>query len=200
METDNVRRIRSEDGLPDDAGGSGEVPASEGDVISLSDFDNVIQIAELDDSTNIEVIDQRKDPGYVRQQIREHLAKLQEQKNELTEFEKESYEDLANHPWFRSLASTPRIMLAVLQCPPFYLYKLKSTGHHVQIKSYEIAKKGYKDRYLQGEIGVTISIKQVWNQDLFAEREVAFCPLSDLERLQHIKMAQMVRLVSHGAE
>jgi len=200
MEIDNVRGIRPEDRSADEPGGCGEpaVPESSEDV-SIQDFDNVIAIAEFDDDLDIDVIDRSKESEFIKTQIRTELYNLQTLKENLTAVEKESYEILANDPWFKSLVSTPRIMLAVLQYPPFYLYQMRSTGHHAFIKSYEIAKKGYKDRYAKGEITATLALKSIWNQDLLYEREIAFCPLTDLVRLKHRKIAESERLVSHGA-
>jgi hypothetical protein len=199
MEIDNVRGIRPEDGRSDESGGSGEpaVPASD-ETVSIADFDNVIAIGEFE-TVDIEVIDNSREPGYIKEEIRKELKKLQDIKPLLNHFERESYEILANDPWFKQIAAAPRILLAVLQYPPFYLYKMKSTGHHAFIKSYEEAKKGYKDRYAKGEITVTLELKSIWNQDLLYERMIRFCPLKDLERLQHRKIAERERLVSHGA-
>lgn len=208
METDNVRRIRPENGSVDDAGGSSEAPvgpSTDDNVISLDDVrkgeqaqkDNVIVIGEYADQADVEGISRDLEEDYIKDQIKKELYNLQALKPTLNKFEQESYTILATDPFFSKCSL--RVKLALLRYPPFYLYRMQSTGHHAFIESYEEAKKGYIDRYAKGDITVTLNLKRLWNLDLLEEKQIRFCPLTDLVRLKHRRIAEEERLVSHGA-
>jgi hypothetical protein len=191
MEIDNVCGVRPEDGSVDVPRGSTE------DIDAEGGESNVITIADFE-SLDIEVIDRSKEPGFIANEIKQRLRQLQDEKYLWTAPELRDWHALITSDWLWKQCSL-RVRLAVLNYPPFYLYRLQSTGHHAVITSYEEAKPKTKDRYAKGEITCSVKLESLWNADLLNERMIAFTPLTDLIRLKHIEIAKSERIVSSGA-
>ncbi len=116
-----------------------------------------------------------------------------EQMSKLNELERREFNRLNNDKWYRDLK--PNIKKVVDAFPPFYVYRLKDTGHLGFIYSYEDKKDD-----MEVPVSVTMKLTPQYNSDLVAERLIAFVPPEALERIMLRRVADMEQIISTGVK
>lgn len=115
---------------------------------------------------------------------------MEEMLDKLPDADRVEYRNMLNSPWYNNLKK--RVQKAVLENPPFYLYRLKSApGVLVTIKSYEESK---KDR--EFPIFVCLKLKPEWNSAYAFEREIWGTPVEELIRVELVSEAKRKRRIS----
>lgn len=114
-----------------------------------------------------------------------------EQISRLNELERREWDKLTKDKWYLDLK--PTIKKAVNHFPPFYVYKLKDTGHLGFIHSYDDKKDDE-----QYPITVTMRLTPQYNKDLVVERLIGFVPLEALERVMLRRVADTEKIISSG--
>lgn len=117
---------------------------------------------------------------------------MDEVSNAASDLEREEWLKLFNHPWYQKLPE--RLKKLVKERPPFYLYKMRSTGHFAIIQSYN---EDNKDD--SAELIITVKLKPEHNSAFVFEREIFGVPKRDLEPFKLIRVARVMDIIS-GAQ
>lgn len=111
----------------------------------------------------------------------EELAKLPDN-------ERREWLTMLSISWFRELPEL--VQQAAIHRPPFYLYKLRSTGHLVSIKKYDQNKTNDED------IKIVVVVSPDFNKEFVFERELWGVPAEELEKIKLLSVAKMEKLLS----
>lgn len=108
-----------------------------------------------------------------------------------TELERKEWLKVFRSKWYLELPE--RIKQIVKQYPPFFTYKLKSTGHLAIIKEFGDDKEDH-----EAPVFVVVKLLPKYNQDLIFERDLWGVPLSDLEHVEMRMITDMKKRVTSG--
>lgn len=114
---------------------------------------------------------------------------MEEVSNNVSDLERGEWQKLFNHPWYQKLPE--RLKKLVKERPPFYLYKMRSTGHFVTIHSYNEDK--FDDN---AELVITVKLKPEHNKEFVFERELFGVPKRDLEPFKIMAVARVMDIIS----
>ena len=116
-----------------------------------------------------------------------------EQMKNLNELERREFARLHKDKWYLDLK--PNIKRVVDAYPPFYVYRLKDTGHLAFIHSYDDKKED-----IEVPVSITIKVTAQYNSDLVADRMIDFVPPEALERIMLRRVADVEKLLSSNVK